>query len=104
LQPWLTGDVEAFETHWDKPVQEFVVSWEWAFERYAYTSTDKPRGGGDAIQGTGWGGWRSITSTRAASVVSHVIPGDRTNPRNKARATERAESFKRHYQRGKSCC
>ncbi|MFT4647581.1 MAG: hypothetical protein ACI9X4_000794 [Glaciecola sp.] len=55
MQPWLTGDVEAFETHWDKPVQEFVVSWEWAFERYAYTSTDKPRGGGDAIQGTGWG-------------------------------------------------
>lgn len=55
LRPWLTGYVEAFETHWDKPVQEFVVSGEWAFERYSYTSTDMPRGGGNTVQGTGWG-------------------------------------------------
>lgn len=53
--PWLTGYLEAYKTHWDKPVQEFTVIGDWAFERYAYTSTDTPLAGGDAIVDTGWG-------------------------------------------------
>ncbi len=55
LRPWLTGYVEAFDTRWDKPVQEFVVNGDWAWERYSYTSTDTPKAGGDPIVGTGWG-------------------------------------------------
>lgn len=55
LKPWLEGYLAAYKTHWDKPVEEFVVSGEWAFERYSYTSTDTPLAGGDPIVGTGWG-------------------------------------------------
>ena len=55
LQPWLEGYLGAFKTHWDKPVQEFVVNGEWAFERYSYTSTDTPVAGGEPIVDTGWG-------------------------------------------------
>jgi len=55
VRPWLEGYMAAYETHWDKPVQEFVVSGEWAFERYSYKSTDTPRAGGDVIEDTGWG-------------------------------------------------
>jgi len=55
VRPWLEGYLKAFKTHWDKPVQEFVVSGEWAFERYSYKSTDTPHGGGDVIKGSGWG-------------------------------------------------
>lgn len=32
-RPWLEGYLKAFKTHWDKPVQEFVVNGDWAFER-----------------------------------------------------------------------
>src|SRR3954451_20510218 len=55
VRPWLEGYVKAYKTHWDKPVQEFVVSGDWAFERYSYTSTDTPIGGGDVVTDTGWG-------------------------------------------------
>ena len=55
LRPWLEGYLAAYKTHWDKPVQEFVVNGEWAFERYSYTSTDTPLAGGEAVVGTGWG-------------------------------------------------
>lgn len=55
VKPWLVAYLKAFKTHWDKPVQEFVVSGEWAFERYAYTSTDTPQGGGKPVIDTGWG-------------------------------------------------
>lgn len=51
----LAGHVAAYKTHWDKPVQECVVNRDWAFERYAYTSTDTPRDGGPAVVDTGWG-------------------------------------------------
>ncbi len=43
VRPWLEGYFAAYKTHWDKPVQEFVVAGEWAFERYSYTSTDTPQ-------------------------------------------------------------
>lgn len=55
VRPWLEGYLEAYKTHWDKPVLEFVVSGDWAFERYSYKSTDTPRGGGDIVEDTGWG-------------------------------------------------
>lgn len=55
LRPWLEGYVAAFETYWEKDTMEFVVSGEWAFERYAYRSTDTPRDGGEAVSDTGWG-------------------------------------------------
>ena len=46
VRPWLEGYLKAFKTHWDKPVQEFVVNGDWAFERYSYKSTDTPLTGG----------------------------------------------------------
>jgi ketosteroid isomerase-like protein len=55
VRPWLEGYLKAFKTHWDKPVQEFVVNGEWAFERYSYRSTDTPAGGGAVVEDTGWG-------------------------------------------------
>jgi ketosteroid isomerase-like protein len=55
VRPWLEGYLKAFKTHWDKPVQEFVVSGEWAFERYSYKSTDTPLTGGAVVEDTGWG-------------------------------------------------
>jgi ketosteroid isomerase-like protein len=34
VRPWLEGYLKAYRTHWDKTVEEFVVSGDWAFERY----------------------------------------------------------------------
>lgn len=55
VKPWIAGYVAAFKTNWDKPVQEFVVNGEWAFERYAYHSTDTLIETGEVFEGTGWG-------------------------------------------------
>ena len=55
VREWADGYLKAFHTHWDKPVQEFVVSGDYAFERYSYTSTDKPVAGGKDVVDTGWG-------------------------------------------------
>jgi ketosteroid isomerase-like protein len=55
VRPWLEAYLQAYTTRWDKPVQEFVVTGEWAFERYSYKSTDTPRDGGAAVEDTGWG-------------------------------------------------
>lgn len=55
LRPWLEGYVEAFETHYDKPVRELVVCGDHAFERYDWASTDRPRAGGDVVRDSGWG-------------------------------------------------
>ena len=48
-------DFKAYKALWDKPVQEFVVSGDWAFERYSYKSVDTPKDGGAAVEDTGWG-------------------------------------------------
>lgn len=53
--PWVGGYFEAVETAWEKTTVEFVVSGDWAFERYRYQVTDTPRGGGEAYQDTGNG-------------------------------------------------
>jgi ketosteroid isomerase-like protein len=55
VRPWVAEYLKAYKTHWDKPVKEFVVSGDWAFERYAYKSTDSPAGGGAPVADTGWG-------------------------------------------------
>jgi hypothetical protein len=44
VRPWLEAYLKAFKTHWNKPVQEFVVNDGWVFERYSYKSTDTPAG------------------------------------------------------------
>ena len=55
VRPWLEAYLRAYKTHWDKPVQEFVVNGDWAFERYSYKSTDTPLAGGAIVEDTGWG-------------------------------------------------
>jgi ketosteroid isomerase-like protein len=55
VRAWADGYYKAFRTKWEKPVQEFVVSGDYAFERYSYTSTDTPIGGGKDVVDTGWG-------------------------------------------------
>lgn len=55
VREWADSYIKAFHTHWDKPVQEFVVSGDYAFERYDYTSTDTPVAGGKDVVDTGWG-------------------------------------------------
>jgi ketosteroid isomerase-like protein len=55
VRPWLEEYIKAYRTHWDKPVQEFVVNGDWAFERYSYKSTDTPVAGGAVVEDTGWG-------------------------------------------------
>ncbi|HUR32842.1 MAG TPA: nuclear transport factor 2 family protein [Vicinamibacterales bacterium] len=55
VRPWLAAYLEAYRTHWDKPVDEFIVNGEWAYERYSWKSTDTPVAGGDAVIDTGWG-------------------------------------------------
>ena len=55
VRAWADGYLKAFRTNWDKPVQEFVVSGDHAFERYSYKSTDTPVGGGKPLVDTGWG-------------------------------------------------
>jgi ketosteroid isomerase-like protein len=55
VREWADGYIKAFHTHWDKPVQEFTVSGDWAIERYNYTSTDTPVAGGKDVVDTGWG-------------------------------------------------
>jgi ketosteroid isomerase-like protein len=55
VRAWADGYLKAFHTNWDKPVQEFIVSGDYAFERYSYTSTDTPVGGGKPVVDTGWG-------------------------------------------------
>ena len=55
VRAWVDGYYKAFHTKWDKPVQEFTVAGDYAFERYSYTSTDTPVGGGKDVVDTGWG-------------------------------------------------
>jgi ketosteroid isomerase-like protein len=52
---WAQGYLTAFETHWVKTTLEFVVLGDWAFEQYAYESTDTPRDGGEILHDIGKG-------------------------------------------------
>jgi ketosteroid isomerase-like protein len=55
VRVWAENYEKAFHAHWDKPVQEFSVFGDVAIERYNYTSTDTPVGGGKDVVDTGWG-------------------------------------------------
>ena len=55
VRAWADDYYKTFKTHWDKPVKEFVISGDYAFERYDYTSTDTPVAGGKPVVDTGWG-------------------------------------------------
>lgn len=55
LRPWAGGYLDAFTIHWDKTVLESVVTGDWAFQQYAYRSTDKPKGGGPELHDEGKG-------------------------------------------------
>lgn len=55
VRAWAEAYLQAFTTHWEKTLQEFVVAADWAFERYTYKSTDKPKAGGADVVDTGWG-------------------------------------------------
>jgi ketosteroid isomerase-like protein len=57
VRAWVDAYYKAFHTRWDKPVQEFVISGDYAFERYSYTSTDTPVGdlASGGVVDTGWG-------------------------------------------------
>lgn len=55
VKPWVEGYLEAFKTNWDKPVLEFVVNGDWAFERYSYAATDSSLEDGSVYEETGWG-------------------------------------------------
>ena len=58
---WISRYLQEVTTHWNKPVQDFVVSGDWAFGRYVYTASDsvvihdpETEGGGTAND-SGWG-------------------------------------------------
>jgi ketosteroid isomerase-like protein len=53
-QAYVTA-INSNKTHWDKPIQEFIVNGDWAFERYSYASNDTPLAGGNPVTDTGWG-------------------------------------------------
>ena len=55
VAPWVGGYFEAVATAWEKTTVEFVVSGDWAFERYTYKVVDTPRDGGTAYSDTGSG-------------------------------------------------
>ena len=55
VRSWREGYLRAFQTRWEMTSFEFVVTGDWAFERYGYIATDTPAGGGAAISDTGKG-------------------------------------------------
>ena len=55
VKPWVAGYYEAFHTHWDKTVEEFIVQGEWAFERYSASFRDSSLTDGSISTGTSWG-------------------------------------------------
>lgn len=55
VRTWVDGYYKAFRTSWDKPVEELIVTGDYAYERYRWTSTDTPIAGGAPIVDTGWG-------------------------------------------------
>ena len=55
VRAWAAAYYDTFKTHWDKDNKEFVVTGDWAFERYGYRSTDTPKAGGKPVIDTGWG-------------------------------------------------
>lgn len=55
VRTWITAYYQAFTSHWDKRVVNFVEAGDWAFEVYTYKQTDKPKAGGKDVTDTGKG-------------------------------------------------
>lgn len=55
VRAWVDGYFGAYSTVWKKTTLDFIVSGDWAFERYAYESTDTPKAGGAAATDKGKG-------------------------------------------------
>jgi ketosteroid isomerase-like protein len=58
---WLAGYLQESTTHWNKVLQDLVVSGDWAIGRYSYTAsdtliiTDTSVDGGGTTSDSGWG-------------------------------------------------
>jgi len=52
---WVVGYADAFSSVWEKTALDFTLSGEWAFERYAYKSTDTNRKTGEVTRDKGKG-------------------------------------------------
>jgi ketosteroid isomerase-like protein len=55
VRAWCAAYLKAFKIHWDKTVSEFIVTGDWAFERYAYKQSDRATEGGALVTDTGKG-------------------------------------------------
>ena len=55
VRKWLADYFGAYRSHWEKTSIGFVVSGDWAFERYTYKSTDIDRKTGAVSTDTGKG-------------------------------------------------
>ncbi len=55
VRAWVDGYFGAYGTVWKKTTLDFIVAGDWAFERYAYESTDTPKAGGPALTDKGKG-------------------------------------------------
>lgn len=55
VREWARGYLAAYRTEWKKTSLDFTVSGDWAFERYAYKSTDTDRATGAVSTDTGKG-------------------------------------------------
>lgn len=84
---WVQGYFDAVETTWAKSSVEFVVSDDWAFERYVYTAVDRMRDGGPVLldRGNGiniyrlesdgvWRVARDVWATSAPAEGAGVLP------------------------------
>jgi ketosteroid isomerase-like protein len=52
---WVGGYLAAYTTHWDKTQRDFILSGDWAYQRYGYTSTDTDKATGAVTTDTGKG-------------------------------------------------
>ncbi len=84
VKPWLEGYLKAFKTHWDKPVQEFVVTGDWAFERY-HTSQPTRLWPGVPSWRTRAGVSCSTITTRMANGAWRATPGAQITQHNRPR-------------------
>jgi ketosteroid isomerase-like protein len=55
VRKWVEGYFGAYSAQWEKKTLDFIVTGDWAFERYAYKSTDTPKDGGAVLTDEGKG-------------------------------------------------
>ena len=67
VKPWLEGYLKAFRTHWDKPVQEFVVNGDWLL---SVTHTSQPTRLWPVVQ---W--WRTRAGGSCSTITTRMANG-----------------------------